>query len=121
MANDNIYYINLKPYYYDLQFDNMIEQFSKSILGRKILKIDISFEEFKEFMKRETEKYNYDYIEKTKEEYEIDKILGKHVLSHLQYFFNDSKISKKNKSRKNNMNMNTSASKPKKNKTIKYY
>jgi len=128
MANDNIYYINLKPYYYDLQFDYMIEQFSKSILGRKLLKTDNSFEEF---MKRETEKYNYDYIEKTKEEYEIDKILGKHVLSHLQYFFNDSKVGKKNKSRKNNANTSTSTStstsanpntiKTKKNKTRKQY
>jgi predicted SprT family Zn-dependent metalloprotease len=80
-------------------------------------------------MKRETKKYNYDYIEKTKEEYEIDKILGKHVLSHLQYFFNDNKISKKNKSRKNNMNTITSTStstsvnsnKTKKNKTRKQF
>jgi hypothetical protein len=77
-------------------------------------------------MKKEIKKYNYDYIEKTKEEYEIDKILGKHVLTHLQHFFNDVK---KNKSRKNymnantninsNINANTTPNKTKKNKTRK--
>ena len=131
MANDNIYYINLKPYYYDLSFDVMIERFYKSNLGIQLIKSDANFEDFidfEEFMKKEIKKYNYDYIEKTKEEYEIDKILGKHVLTHLQRFFNDVK---KNKSRKNymntnmnmnanmNTNINTNSTKSKKNKTRK--
>lgn len=113
MANDNIYYINLKPYYYDLSFDVMIERFYKSNLGIQLINSDANFEEF---MKKEIKKYNYDYIEKTKEEYEIDKILGKHVLTHLQHFFNDIK---KNKSRKNYMNTNINPNKTKKNKTRK--
>jgi len=102
MANDNIYYINLKPYYYDLPFDHMVDKFNKSNIGIKILKVNTDFEDF---MKKEIKKYNYDYIQKTKEEYEIDKILGKHVLSHLQIFFNDKKH-KLTKTKKNYMNKN---------------
>ena len=52
--------------------------------------------------------YNYKCLNKNKDEYEIDKILGKHIISHLQKFFNHST---KNKTIKNRIN--------KKNKTYK--
>jgi len=106
MANDNIYYINLKPYYYDLDISILIERFQKSRIGARLLSNDTDFEDF---VKKEIEKYNYKIIEKSHEEYEIDKILGKHVLTHLQLFFNDSKkksrkqnFSKKNKTKRKN-------------------
>lgn len=106
MTNDNIYYINLKPYFYDLPFEVMISIFSESDVGERMIqekKVD-----FENFMKKEVKRYNYVYSVKSPEEYEIDKILGKHVLSHLQTFFNDKKrsvtrrsyINKRNKTRK---------------------
>ena len=107
MANDNIYYINLKPYYYDLVFDDMISIFLKSTLGNKIIEKD-DLNNFKDYMETEIDKYNYDCVKKTEEEYDIDKILGKHVLTHLQTFFNDNKtpntrknyINKQNKTKR---------------------
>ena len=41
-------------------------------------------------MSEDFKRYNYEYIEKPENEYEIDKILGKHIISHLQKFFNHS-------------------------------
>jgi hypothetical protein len=47
------------------------------------------------YMKR----YNHDYVEKTKEAQNVDKILSKKILQHLHTFFNKN-ANKKNKSRK---------------------
>jgi hypothetical protein len=96
MTHDNIYYINIKPYYYDLNFDYMINTFKESIEGKKILGNDSS--DFEEIMLDYFKRYKYDVIEKDIKEYEIDKIVGKQIITHLQDFFNKSK---KNKTIKN--------------------
>ena len=94
MINDNIYYINLKPYYYDLQINTMISKFKNSIIGKKII---INEEVFEEIMKNEFKKYNYTCLDKNLNEYEVDKVLGKQIMVHLHEFFNKSV---KNKTRK---------------------
>ena len=56
MTNDNIYYIIIKPYYYDLQIETMIER----LINSKILNdfiIDIN--EFQDNMITNYKKYNY--------------------------------------------------------------
>jgi hypothetical protein len=90
MANDNIYYINLKPYYYDLPFEELIHRFTNNNIYDKILK-DVPIEVFEDFMNKRIRVYNYDYVEKDDDEYEVDKILGKKILVHLQDFFNKTK------------------------------
>ena len=107
MTNDNIYYINIKPYYYDLQFDYMIEKFKESNIGIRLINNN-SQSEFHSKMLDNIKLYNYEYINKDLKEYEIDKILGKHIIIHLQHFFNKTK---KNKTIKNKRTA--------KNKTIK--
>ena len=92
MANDNIYYINVKPYYYDLNIDYMISTFIRS---KEVINIigedDIDdIDDFEDIIKREFKKYRYDVVEKNPKEYEIDKIVGKQVVVHLQEFFNKS-------------------------------
>ena len=95
MANDNIYYINIKPYYYDLHFDYMLKKFKESNIGIKLIDNDYEFEsKIMEYIKL----YKYRCIDKNLKEYELDKILGKQIIIHLQEFFN----------------------KPKRNKSIKY-
>ena len=42
-------------------------------------------------MKDNMNNYEFAYIEKTKEEYEIDKIVAKKTMSHLNFFFNKNK------------------------------
>jgi hypothetical protein len=108
MLNENIYYINIKPYYYDLKFDYLLMKFRESEIGKRIIEND---SEFENIMMKHIKMYNYEYIEKNLKEYEIDKILGKHIISHFNVFFNKSKKNKTlRKTRKNN----------KRNKTSKY-
>jgi hypothetical protein len=95
MINDNIYYINLKPYYYDLEFNEMILKFKNSIVGKKII---VNEDSFKTIMLNEFKKYNYNCLDKNATEYEVDKVLGKQIMTHLYEFFNKSL---KNKTRKN--------------------
>lgn len=101
MAKNNIYYINVKPYYYNYTFENMLLIFEQSNIGKKIIQND---KNFSEIMLNKLNSFDYLVLEKEEKEYEIDIILGKHIISHLQNFFKRSikNISVKNKrSRKN--------------------
>ena len=101
MANGNIYYINIKPYYHDLKFEDMITKFINSEIGKKIIENDNDFENL---MLEHIKLFNYLVMEKDNKEYEVDKVLGKHIISHLDKFFNNSKKNKtiKNRGNKNN-------------------
>lgn len=107
MTHNNIYYINIKPYYHDIKFNEMILRFKNSDAGRKIIDNDNNFDNT---IMEHINLLNYKVIEKDEKEYDVDKILGKHIISHLQIFFNNSN---KNKTLKNKKN--------KKNKTYKNY
>ena len=100
MANDNIYYINVKPYYHDLKFEYMLDKFSKSDIGKKIINND---DNFIKIMNEQIKLYKYDCINKETNEYEMDKIVGKQIVKHLQEFFNKTKKNKtiRNKKVKN--------------------
>jgi len=43
--------------------------------------------------------YKYDCIDKDSDEYEMDKIVGKQIVTHLQQFFSKSKRTKTQKNR----------------------
>lgn len=84
MKHDNVYYIKVKPYTYDLSFDLLIERFISSNIGKKIMDGDTHFAAF---MKHFIQQYKYIYEEKSPEELEIDKIVTKKTMIHLQQFF----------------------------------
>lgn len=88
MANDNIYYINVKPYYYDLEFDYILDKFSKSDVGKKIINND---ENFMKIINEQIKLYKYDCIHKEPKVYDLDKIIGKQIIKHLQDFFSKTK------------------------------
>ena len=111
MSDKNVYYINVKPYIYDLDINIILDRFINSEYIKKII-YDFEINDFKNNMIKEIDKYNYDYIYKNLDEYEIDKILGKKILLHLNDFFNKyKKINSKTKTKKKYYN--------KKNKTFK--
>ena len=122
MSNDNIYYIHIKPYTYDLPFDAIFDRFATSerlhISDPTSMKDNILT-----FMKR----YNYTYVEKPKMEHEIDVMLSKKILHHLHVFFNrkqnngtvKQKNIKNNNINNNNNNNNQNKNKKSKNKTMK--
>ncbi len=101
MANDNIYYINIKPYYHDLNFDEMLLRFNNSIVGKNLIGNE---SDFNSIMTQHIGVFKYVVFNKDDKEYDIDKILGKHIISHLHLFFNRSTKNKtiKNKTNKKN-------------------
>jgi hypothetical protein len=89
MVDDRVYYINLKPYVYDLPFDIMIDRFIKSNIIDLNQHVNTSEEnDFTQYMMTYMKRYRHDYVEKTKEAQNVDKILSKKILQHLQTFFN---------------------------------
>jgi len=91
MIADNVYYINIKPYIYQLPVEYMIKNYKET----EKHKID---EQFENFIITDFNKYNYKISKKDPKEYEIDIILGKQILVHLNDFFyktNKSKTIKK--------------------------
>lgn len=113
MANDNVFYINIKPYYYDLEFKYLINKFFESSIGKEISKKEITnYQNIDDVLLNQMKNYKYKFIKKENKAYDIDKNIGKHILIHLQDFFN--KI-KKNKTIKNKSSIN------KNNKTRKHY
>lgn len=88
MSNHKIYYINIKPYVYDLTFDEMINRFQKS----GIITTDPT--QCREQILADMGKYNYTYVDKSEEAQNIDKILSKQIIKHLHVFFDNIKIGK---------------------------
>jgi len=114
MAHKNVYYINIKPYYHDLRFETMIQRLLISNLGKKLITEKGNNIDFMNTMMREFKRYNFTVINKDEVENEVDKILSKEILTHLQEFFNKSL---KNKSRYNRTKRNNGN---KRNKTMKF-
>jgi hypothetical protein len=109
MSNEKLYYINVKPYIYDLNLDEMINRFIKS----GILVEEPSL--CKDFLKSYMEKYTYIYVGKTREAQNLDKIVSKKILQHLQTFLNSPYSIKLN----GNQTKKTNRIKIIKNKTLK--
>ena len=93
MVHDNVYYINLKPYIHDLPLDVLVSRFMNSKIGQMLInKLDKTDQsDIANRLLSELEKYSYTYNEKTQEETEIDEILGKEIMTHLKFFFNQSR------------------------------
>jgi hypothetical protein len=102
MSNKSVYYINIKPYLHDLKFEEVLRRFMDSEIGEKIIKDEDNLNSFEKHMMSEFKAYNFKCIEKHEEEYEIDKILGKQIMTHLQTFFNTSFITGNIRTKKNN-------------------
>ena len=103
MVADNVYYIHINPYTHDLLYTEMINRVIKSNYFNKYIKNN---DDFYTKMLELYKEYNYIEIEKSKQEYEIDKILGKKILNHIKIFFKENnnkthKIHKKIKQYKN--------------------
>lgn len=96
MSNSNIYYINIKPYVYDLSFDTIITRFLNSDLSREY---DINKNEFREYIFSFMDNYQYLYVKKKPEDYNMDKLLSNKILLHLHIFFDKTPTSN---TRKNN-------------------
>ena len=114
MNNDNVYYIHIKPYTYDLPFETIVDRF----LASGIVDI-LDPTSMKDTILARIRKYNYTYVEKHSIEHNIDIMLSKKILQHLHTFFDEKPNNRtiKNRSNNNNIGLNKNA----KNKTLKKY
>ena len=103
MSVDNVYYIKVNPYVHNLSFHIMIQRFISSDLGKRLCH-DLCNDEFKNFAENYLNEFVYVYSEKSKEEYEIDKIVSKKTMLLLQNFFK--KTEKKRTQKHNNSKKN---------------
>ena len=97
MEHDNIYYINIKPYFHDIPFETMLERFSKSDVYKNIVSEE-DIDEFNQLMMEHISLFKYKVDEKDEKEYKVDNAIGKHIVNHLEMFFSRSS---KNKTVKN--------------------
>jgi hypothetical protein len=108
MVEENVYYIKLKPYINCLTFKTMIDRFIVSKYGDKIMDKN----DFIVFMNNYINKYNFVYTKKTESDYEMDKIISKKIMLHLQTFFDSDWRNSENKddiiikSNRNNKKLN---------------
>lgn len=85
MENENMYYIKIKPYTYNLSFSKILDRFINSNICKKIIYEE---QQFITTMNENILNYQFIHVEKLKKDYEIDKIITKKIMLHLQYFFN---------------------------------
>lgn len=90
MKHDNIYYINIKPYTYTIPFTEMAGKYYDKI--NPIIDREIFLDLVKQFMNN----YEFSVNKKSDNEYNVDKIIGKHMLKHLKHFFKNNSKTKKN-------------------------
>ena len=97
MKHDNVYYINVTPYNFGLPYDKM----AKTYFEKKLLKEDQNT-----FVNKITEnmnKYDYNIYKKNQLEKNVDLVISKKILLHLEDFFNrDKNHNKTLRSRKQN-------------------
>ena len=87
MNYENVYYIKLKAYKYDLPFDEIIKRFSTGEIGKKLLNDPQNFHDYMSQVF-----HTYQYVPKTKEEQEVDKIITKQTMLYLQNFFHTKQL-----------------------------
>lgn len=80
MKHKNIYYINVRPYIHDLPFQVLVKRLHESGI--------VTHANMKEHIIQFLNTFNYNYVEKTQDSYNIDKVISKKILQHLHYFFN---------------------------------
>lgn len=83
MTEDRVYYINVKPYHHKLTIHNLMLRFLDSQLAKNIK----NKTEFITIIEDEFKKYKYRVVEKSKEEQDIDTIIGKKMFQHIKRFF----------------------------------
>jgi len=98
MENENVYYINVKPYHYSMSYSEMAIKYYEKFSPM------MPYHEFLSKMEHFMNRYNYTVVDKGKSETEVDNIISKQIMRHLGEFFKTSKrytIKKKHrKSRK---------------------
>jgi len=85
MNHENVYYIKIKPYVHMLPTDEMLTRLGSSRFGTIISNEELTF---LKLIIRDMMQHNSFFLKnKSTSEYEIDKIISKKIIKHLQIFF----------------------------------
>lgn len=87
MNMENVYYINIKPYIYSMPYEEMAEKYYKHYKDN----INVKKDEFINFIINFMKQYNYPIKNKSQDETELDKIISKKIVIHLEEFFKKDK------------------------------
>jgi hypothetical protein len=94
MTDDNIYYINVKPYVYCLTYEDMLDRLfdrlfdSNIFIQETMMHNNINVDECKKELIAKMNRYTFEYVKKSKIEYKIDKLISKKIIERLYNFFN---------------------------------
>lgn len=85
---NDVYYIKVSPYVHNISMNVMVNRFLESSISSKLGIVEgSSASEFIRFVRSKIIQYNYAYIPKTKDGYDMDKIVTKQMMILLQKFF----------------------------------
>lgn len=100
MQNENVLYINIKPYVYHERFEVLAEKFYNK---NKKLFSDKSSKQFIEYIKKYTKNYKLTYINKTQIEKNIDYLLTGQIIKKIDRFFKSKpkNVTKRNRNYRN--------------------
>ncbi len=94
MINDNVLYINLKPYHHNEEYKTMCEKFykkNKKLFGR-------SLREYQDFIKLNTNNHNLNALNKSRPQKNIEYLFTNHIIFQINKFFKSREnFTKKNK------------------------
>lgn len=85
MKHDNVYYINVSPYHFGIPYDVM----AKTYHEKKMIQEDQT--KFVNIITENMNKYDYNIYEKNQLEKNVDLVISKKILVHLEEFFNNDK------------------------------
>lgn len=85
MVKSNVYYINIKPFHYSLSYEDMIERYYHTFIHM------MDKHTFCSKMSLYMHSSDYEVIHKSTNEIELDRVISKQLLHHLQEFFIHSK------------------------------
>ena len=94
--DDNVYYINVKPYFFSLPYEIMAERYYDTFMK----KTQVDKKDFVYSIVTNMKRYNYVVRHKSELEQTTDKVVSKQLLIHLENFFKKgrSKNTRKHKS-----------------------
>jgi hypothetical protein len=105
MKNDNVYYVNVKPYVYNLKYNEMAERYydayHKTFLDDVVHKNEFILD-IVSFMNE----FRYTVVEKNDKDFNVDKFISQRMMYHLKCFFNEKKRNKTIKKAKKVANHN---------------
>ena len=106
MNHENVLYINLKPYNYNIDYESMCEKFyykNNNLFNTK--KIKRPLDHFIKFIRHNTHYDKFPYLTKTSIEKNIELLITENIIKELNIFFNiPEKNTKKNRKKREKKN-----------------